>query len=82
MLRFFLKTGCAFFFSLILAVIFVHLPKPSEKTFRKVFFISSFMFWESSLYSMLLQKDDKGRSHKLNFVIAPVPNRLFFKFCY
>ena len=35
------------------------------------------MFRESSLYSsMLSQKEDMGRSHKLNFVIAFVPNRL------
>ena len=55
----------------------MHLPKPSGKTSGKVFFISSFMFWESSLYSsIMLQKDDMCRSHKLNFVIASVPNRL------
>ena len=43
MLGFLLKTGCAFYFNLIFPVIFVHLPKPSEKTPGKVFFISSFM---------------------------------------
>ena len=70
----------------------MHLLKPYEKTPGKVFFISSFMFWETSLCSsMLLQEDDMGSFHKLNFVIATVPNRLLvfritnifiFLFCY